>query len=54
MNLFWCNAHVKRFSSNNLPQNFDIMRIVNSAMDDRRDKKSKKKMYITKNVKTGI
>ena len=33
MNLFWCKANIKRFGLNNLQQDFDIMRIVHTAMD---------------------
>ena len=33
MNLFLCKANVKRFSLNNLDQDFDIMRIIHTAID---------------------
>ena len=54
INLFWCKANVKRFSLNNFPQDFDIMRIVHTTMDACRDKRSKENVYYErfKNVHT--
>ena len=37
MNLFWCKVNVKRFGFDNLHQDFDIMRIVPTAMNACRD-----------------
>ena len=41
MNLFWCKANVKRFGFDNLYQDFDIMGIVQTAMDAYRHNRSK-------------
>ena len=41
MNLFWCKANVKRFGFDNLHQDFDIIRIVRTAMDACQDNRSK-------------
>ena len=41
MNLFWRKANVKRFGFNDLLQDFDIMRIVRTAMDACPDNSSK-------------
>ena len=45
MNLFWCKANGKRFGFDNLHQDFDIMRIVYTAMDACQDNKSKENVY---------
>ena len=41
MNLLGCKTDVKRFGFNQLYQDFDIMRIVYTAMDTCRDIRSK-------------
>ena len=34
MNLLWCKTNVERFGLNNVHQDFDIMRVVHTEMDD--------------------
>ena len=41
MHLLWCKANIKCFGFNNLHQDFDIMRVVHTAMGASRDKRSK-------------
>ena len=50
MNLSYCKATVKCFGFNNLHQNFDIMRILHTAMDTYRDNRSKGNVYNEKNI----
>ena len=45
MNLFWCKANVKRFSFNNLHQDFDIIRMVHTAMGACQDNRCKENIY---------
>ena len=45
INLFWCKANVKRFGFNSLHQDFDIIRIVHTAMDNCQDNRSKLNVY---------
>ena len=47
---FWCKANVKRFDFNNLLQDFDIMRIVYTAMNTCRNNWSKENVYNEKSI----
>ena len=41
MNLLWCKANVKRFGLNNPYQDFDIIRIIHTAVDACQDNSGK-------------
>ena len=41
-NLFWCKSNITRFGFHDLRQDFDIMRIVDTAIDVFQDNRSKK------------
>ena len=49
INLFWCKANVKRFGFNNLHQDFNIVRIVHTAIDAFRGTGANK-MYATEKI----
>ena len=45
MNSLWCKTNVKRFGFDNLHQDFDIIRIILSAMDAGLENRNKENVY---------